>query len=137
MSASVNQSKTIEIFSTFDELEKIVDEAELFFASCFSDDEKVYMGVLLTSEAVSNAIEHGNALDASKKVLIEFHSTPEFVELWVEDEGHGFVREDLKDPLAEEHLCDDSGRGIFLMEKLADEVRFEKGGRRIGLFFRR
>ena len=127
--------KTIDIPSSFDELEQIVDEAESFFGSCFKDDEKVYTGVLLASEMVTNAIEHGNQLDASKRVFIQFIRNDSEVELWVEDQGEGFNREDIKDPLADEQLLADGGRGIFLIERLADRVQYEKGGRRVGAFF--
>ncbi|HAY36364.1 MAG: ATP-binding protein [Bacteroidetes Order II. Incertae sedis bacterium] len=127
--------KTIEISSSFDELEGIVDEAEAFFGQCFTDDEKVYTGVLLASEMVTNAIEHGNELVESKKVFIEFHKKDTTVELWVEDQGSGFVRESVSNPLSEEHLFDDGGRGIFLIEKLADKVLYEKEGRRVGVLF--
>lgn len=127
----------MEISSTFEELERVVDEAESFLATCFTDDEKVYTGVLLASEAVTNAIEHGNALDESKKVLIDFKSKSDVVEIWVEDQGVGFNRADIKDPLNEEQLLLDGGRGIFLIEKLADKVCYENNGRRIGIIFNR
>ncbi len=133
MAAHVNLSRRIEIPSSFNELEAIVDAAEVFFRSCFEDDEKIYAGILLTSEAVTNAIEHGNAFDESKKVIIEFKKTDSGAELWVEDEGAGFERSAVADPLAEEHLFDDGGRGLFLIEKMADKVLYEKGGRRVGI----
>ena len=137
MSENVPASKTLEIFSTFDELERIVDEAESFFASCFKEDDRVYTGVLLASEAVTNAIEHGNALDETKKVFVQFRCSEKQVELWVEDQGPGFNREAVADPLDEEHLLADGGRGIFLIEKLADGVLYENEGRRIGILFNR
>ncbi|MDA1027928.1 MAG: ATP-binding protein [Bacteroidetes bacterium] len=129
--------KSIEIFSTFEELERVVDEVEAFCASCFSNEDKVYTGVLLASEAITNAIEHGNALDATKTVLIEFKSTLKAVEIWVEDQGPGFDRSKVADPLDAEHLLADGGRGVFLIEKLADEVKYEKEGRRVGIIFNR
>jgi len=137
MSEQKDFIKTLEIASTFEELERVVDEAESFLAACFTDDEKVYTGVLLASEAVTNAIEHGNALDESKKVMIDFKASKSVVEIWVEDQGTGFNRADIKDPLNEEQLLADGGRGIFLIEKLADRVAYENNGRRIGIFFNR
>ena len=137
MSGKAPTSKTLEIFSTFDELERIVDEAEAFFGSCFSEDDRVYTCVLLASEAVTNALEHGNALDETKKVFIEFRLSEKCVELWVEDQGPGFDRKSVADPLDEENLLADGGRGIFLIEKLADDVRYENEGRRIGILFNR
>ena len=51
----------------------------------------------------------------------------------VEDEGEGFEREEIADPLASENLLEDGGRGIFLIERMADEVIYENGGRRVGI----
>ncbi len=113
----------------------IVDEAEAFYKSCFEDEEKVFTGVLLASEAVTNAIEHGNANDESKKVIIEMLNSGKTAELWVEDEGVGYNRKDVADPLSKEHIMDDGGRGIFLIESLADRVVYENDGRRIGIMF--
>ncbi len=137
MSGPGETFKSIEIFSTFEELERVVDEAEAFYAACFSDDEKVYTCVLLASEAVTNAIEHGNALDASKKVTIEFQANPNVVSCWVEDQGPGFDRSQIADPLDSDRILADGGRGIFLIEKLADDVKYEKEGRRVGFFLNR
>lgn len=114
----------------------VVDAAEAFYRTCFEDDEKIFTGVLLASEAVTNAIEHGNENDASKRVLIEFQFIPGRAECWVEDEGAGFDRDAVADPLASENLLEDGGRGIFLIERLADEVVYEKGGRRIGIIMK-
>jgi len=114
-----------------------VDEAEAFFGLCFTEDEKVYVGVLLASEAVTNAIEHGNGLDETKKVTVLFKCSDNLVELWVEDQGPGFDRSSVADPLDEDHLLADGGRGIFLIEKLADDVRYENEGRKIGIMFNR
>lgn len=111
----------------------VVDLAEAFYASCFDNDDKVFTGVLLASEAVTNAIEHGNNYDESKQVLIEFLLQNGRAECWVEDQGEGFDRQAVADPLASENLLEDGGRGIFLIERLADEVIYEKGGRRIGI----
>lgn len=129
------KTESLTISSRFENLEEVVKRAERFFSRVSSDEEYVYKAVLLTSEAVTNAIEHGNALDETKSIHIEFISTDESDQLWVEDEGEGFSPDDVKDPLREENLLADGGRGIFLMEQIADEVRYENGGRRIGMFF--
>lgn len=132
-----SQTESLTISSRFENLEEVVERARAFFGSVSSDEDFVYKAVLLASEAVTNAIEHGNALDESKSVQIEFISSNDSHQLWVEDEGEGFSPENVKDPLREENLLSDGGRGIFLIEHLADEVRYEKGGRRIGMFFHR
>lgn len=119
------------IQSTFDDLENVVDQTEAFFSEHSDNPEFIYTAVLLASEAVTNAIEHGNKSNASRKVRITFLNREKDMEMRVEDEGDGFVREDIPDPLSEENILDDGGRGIFLIERLADEVRYEQGGRRV------
>ena len=55
----------------------------------------------------------------------------------VEDEGEGFLRSAVGDPLAEDNLLEDGGRGLFLIERMADDVRYERGGRRTVIRFDR
>ena len=123
--------------TSFDELERVVDETQSYFSRCTEDEDLVHKIMLLTSEAVTNAIKHGNALDESKSVVLEFRCGITLLEVWVEDEGEGYERSQVADPLAENHLLAEGGRGIFLIEELADEVRYGKNGRRIGMIFDR
>ena len=44
------------------------------------------------------------------------------------DEGPGFQREDVANPLEPENLLKSSGRGLFLMEACMDEVVYEAKG---------
>ncbi len=133
MSDPGSSTQRMEIASRFEELEQVVDVAEAFYKSCFDEDDRIFTGVLLASEVVTNAIEHGNDNDPSKKVVIEFKKKSGRSECWVEDEGAGFDREAIADPLASENLLEDGGRGIFLIERMADEVIYENEGRRIGI----
>jgi len=136
MSTPTSPGQRIEIASKFEELEMVVDAAEAFYKLCFDQEDRIFTGVLLASEVVTNAIEHGNQNDESKRVIIEFRSLPGRSECWVEDEGDGFDREAIADPLASENLLEDGGRGIFLIERMADEVIYENGGRRVGIILK-
>lgn len=136
MSTPTSPGQRIAIASKFEELEMVVDTAEAFYKQCFDQEDRIFTGVLLASEVVTNAIEHGNQNDESKRVIIEFRSLPGRSECWVEDEGNGFDREAIADPLASENLLEDVGRGIFLIERMADEVIYENGGRRVGIILK-
>ncbi len=125
------------IQSSFDDLERVVDQAEVFFSRYSEDDDMVYRAVLLASEAVTNAIEHGNESILEKKVEIVFEERLDAFIIEVEDEGKGFVRSAVVDPLDEGNLLEDGGRGLFLIERLADDVRYECGGRRTVIRFDR
>ena len=101
--------------------------------------EDLQSGILVAiTEAVSNAIIHGNKQDASKKVrlLLERPAQTPWLRVVVEDEGEGFDPDTIPDPTSEERLLSESGRGIFLMRAFADEVTYQKGGRCVELKFR-
>ncbi len=118
-------------------VEQAVEQAESFFKDHVLDEDLLYNLVLLTSEAVTNGMEHGNAFDPAKSVTVEFKVSTGSLEIVVEDEGPGFERDRVPDPLSEDHLFDDGGRGLFLLESIADEVNYELGGRRTRVTFRR
>lgn len=82
-------------------------------------------------EALRNAMIHGNKLQPDKKVKVEIEITPEEVTISVGDEGEGFDVSRLPDPTVEENLLKESGRGVYLIRYLMDEVRYENGGRRV------
>ena len=88
------------------------------------------------SEFVNNAILHGNRKDESKMVTLELFRTPAEVVIYVEDEGEGFDQNQIANPLEEENLLKEVGRGIFIAKMLVDAVEFErgkKGGTRVKL----
>jgi serine/threonine-protein kinase RsbW len=82
-------------------------------------------------EALRNAMIHGNKSNPDKKVLIETIVTDSSVTICVEDEGEGFDPKELPDPTLDENLLRESGRGVYLINHLMDEVRYEQGGRRV------
>ncbi len=82
-------------------------------------------------EALRNAMIHGNKCDPGKKVIIETEMTENAVVICVADEGNGFDPDRLPDPTLDENLLKESGRGVYLIRHLMDEVRYENGGRKI------
>lgn len=81
---------------------------------------------ITASEAVNNAIVHGNKLDPSKSVKITFYRGDKFLRLIVQDEGSGFVLESVPDPRNEENLLKTSGRGLLIIRHLMDRVGYRK-----------
>jgi serine/threonine-protein kinase RsbW len=86
---------------------------------------------IAVEEALVNAIKHGNKHDASKQVRIEAAIRPGQAEIVIEDQGSGFDRSSVPDPLAEENLEKPSGRGILLIESYMTQVSWDMGGRRV------
>lgn len=96
----------------------------------------VYANILVgVVEAVSNAIVHGNLSDASKSVTIDYVLTNNNVLFTISDEGKGFNYYSVPDPTLPENLEKEDGRGIFLMNSLADEVVYNDKGNEVSLKF--
>lgn len=96
----------------------------------------VYANILVgVVEAVSNAIVHGNQSDASKSVTIDYVLTNNNVLFTISDEGKGFNYYSVPDPTLPENLEKEDGRGIFLMNSLADEVVYNDKGNEVSLKF--
>lgn len=97
----------------------------------------VYQGRITTViiEAVNNAILCGNISDPSKFVTVEFCSSEKYYEFTVSDEGDGFDYTIIPDPTLPENLEKESGRGLFLMTTLADEVIFKNLGATVVMRF--
>lgn len=99
-------------------------------------NEDFYGNVLIAvTEAVNNAIEHGNVQDHSAEVNVAVGDNPMEFCFNVKDQGKGFDFVNLPDPTAPENLMKENGRGIFLMKNLADEVVFEDGGSSVNIYF--
>ncbi len=99
-------------------------------------DEDNYGNVLIAvTEAVNNAIIHGNKMDNSKSVNIGFYDEGSSFGFEIVDGGTGFDFENLPDPTAPENIEKENGRGIFLMRNLADEVLFNETGNRVSVIF--
>ena len=99
-----------------------------------SDD--IFGNIMISvTEAVNNAIKHGNHEDNSKNVeLVCLHEEHQLTFI-ISDEGNGFDPLQLPDPTAPENLLKPGGRGIFLIKNLADEVKFSDDGAKIEMIF--
>ena len=83
---------------------------------------------LAAIEAGTNAIKHGNKEDPCKRATIQFILDEDRLTIVIEDEGEGFTRQEVADPLDPENLLKSSGRGLFLMEACMDAVTYEANG---------
>ncbi|GIV42811.1 MAG: anti-sigma factor [Vicingaceae bacterium] len=91
--------------------------------------------IICLTEAINNAIQHGNANDPSKKVEIIFDYDNQFYKFTVRDQGNGFDYQNLPDPTSPENITKISGRGIFIIKNLADKIEFENNGSTIHIYF--
>ncbi|TGD77971.1 ATP-binding protein [Hymenobacter wooponensis] len=102
----------------------------------FHIEDDIYGNIMVAvTEAVNNAIRHGNKFDKDKNVFLSLIVDTDRLKFEVEDQGEGFDYTNLLDPTAPENIENPGGRGIFLIRHLADEVEFQKDGRNVQLTF--
>lgn len=98
--------------------------------------EDAYGNVLIAvTEAVNNAIEHGNAMNKDLLVSVFVGDDDSSFCFNVMDEGKGFDYTNLPDPTSPENILKENGRGIFLMKNLADEVFYDAPGNSVNMYF--
>jgi serine/threonine-protein kinase RsbW len=90
------------------------------------DEIQEHKLMIALTEAVNNAILHGNRSNEEKKVRVFCEVQEDGVLFTVTDEGKGFRPDTVANPLKEENLLKESGRGIFLMRTLLDRVEFHR-----------
>jgi serine/threonine-protein kinase RsbW len=93
----------------------------------FSQDD-IFAVHLALEEAFLNAIKHGNKMDASKKVTLDYLVDDEKVEIVMKDEGEGFNPQSIPDPRMGENLYRPEGRGLLLMSAYMDVVEHNPQG---------
>lgn len=86
---------------------------------------------MVMDEALSNAIVHGNRGDENLKVHVRIYISSSRIVIQIEDQGEGFIPETVGDPTDRENLYKGSGRGLFLIKEMMDNVVFRKDGRLI------
>lgn len=113
-------------------VERVIDDV----CEQFKVNEDRYGNILIAvTEAVNNAIQHGNHNNPEKNVTIEYNVDDESVTFSILDEGSGFDYQNLPDPTAPENIDKINGRGIFLMTNLSDKIEFDKNGKQVLLKF--
>jgi serine/threonine-protein kinase RsbW len=89
------------------------------------------------SDALANAIVRGNREDAAKQVFVEIDLLPGEVNIHVTDEGDGFDHASVAEALDPQSLDLPSGRGLFLIRHMVDDVHFNTQGNSICMTLRR
>ncbi len=113
-------------------IESFIDNAK----EKYELDDDIYGNIMIAvTEAVNNAIRHGNKDNSSKNVLISLSLDEAVIKFKVQDEGEGFDFRQLPDPTSPENISKPGGRGIFLMKHLSDEVDFKDNGKIVELSF--
>jgi len=118
-----------------EEIEKLAaDAAE---AAGFSQEEQDCLAIAVT-EMANNAVIHGNKRDPKKKIFVNIAVVNAEVRMTIRDEGKGFDPDAISNPLDPENLLRESGRGVFIVRSLMDEVSYDfSNGTQVTLIKRR
>ena len=90
------------------------------------EEEDLHKIGMAVRECMVNAVVHGNRYNARKKVHLEVRKGSRHMTVVIRDEGEGFDATALPDPLAEENLLRQSGRGLLLIQAFMDDLQINK-----------
>jgi serine/threonine-protein kinase RsbW len=121
--------KTFTLKTGLDKIEPVVAEILGYLSGV---DKNILHDVkLAVEEAIINAMKHGNGLREDLYVFVDLDYDGKKITIAVQDEGAGFNYKKVPDPTADENILKGHGRGVFLIRKLMDEVRFNDSGNRL------
>ena len=113
-------------------VENTVDEITSEIGISYNSYGKILISLL---EAVNNAIIHGNSSSPDKSVDISVSFKKPKLIIKVKDEGAGFSPDKVPDPTKPENIEEANGRGVFIMSKLADEIKYNRKGNCVTMIF--
>ena len=96
---------------------------------CKETARKIKLGL---HEALVNAVVHGNLSNPDKVIRVRRILTPNWFIWQIQDEGLGIVKNKRLSSLPLE-IDANSGRGIYLIHKCFDDVRWSSKGNRLQL----
>ncbi|MCH8928259.1 MAG: ATP-binding protein [Candidatus Marinimicrobia bacterium] len=115
-------SENLTIRSSVNELKKVAEFTENIGEQLGLSEDVIEDISIAVTEAVNNAIKHGNKNNESKAIEISYKNEKEKIIVYVKDNGGGFEIDKISDPRANENILKDSGRGILIMKSLMDKV---------------
>ena len=120
--------------STWEEAAALVEAVAALLRAAEFPRQDVFAIRLALDEALANALKHGHRGDTTKKVRVRWRLRAEGMVLWVRDEGPGFDPSHVPDPLDEQALGRDAGRGLLLMRSYMARVRYNRRGNAVLLY---
>ena len=129
--ATINYSMVVESrpSAIVEVYRQILSELE---SNSFSKED-IFAVHLALEESFSNAIMHGNKMDPSKKVKIDYSVSTDKIEIIITDQGNGFDPEATPDPRIGENLYKPEGRGLLLIRSYMDVVEFNEQGNTVNM----
>ena len=124
MAGVSKDSDTITVPSIADRVATVDEFLENWLRGKKVPEDTIADLAIAVTELVNNAIKYGNKNCKDKKVTVSLRYRRGEIEASVMDEGEGFDPEGVPNPLAEENLLKEIGRGIFIVKSLMDDLKF-------------
>ena len=126
MGGSQPSTVTYTLESSLDSVNRVEKTAEEMARKAGLEEDEIYRVAMAVREASINAVLHGNEYDPARQIAVSLENTGKDLVIVIADQGHGFNPDKVPDPLAAENLLRGTGRGIFLIRSLMDEVHFRQ-----------
>ncbi len=121
-------SRSIEIESLPSAISELCQQVLSELERCNFSNEDVFAVHLALEEALLNAFKHGNKMDATRHIKLDYTVDAEKVEIYVADEGEGFNPDSVPDPRCGTNIYKPEGRGLLLMRSYMDIVEYNEKG---------
>ena len=125
-SSSTSEHAELRLPSTLESVAAIEHAAEAMARNMGFDEDTASNLAMVTREAAINACKHGNKFDPDKQIHATLDRSGDKLSICIADSGDGLDPDTLPDPLDPANLLRSSGRGVFLMRALMDEVHFRQ-----------
>ena len=121
-------SRSIVVASTPSAVVDVFNQIQPSLQANGFSEEDIFAIHLSLEEAFVNAVKHGNKMEPSKAVKVDYLIEQDKVEICMTDEGEGFDPEVIPDPRYGDNLYKPAGRGMLLMRSFMDVLEYSKKG---------
>ena len=121
-------SRSVVVASTPSAVVDVFNEIQPGLQANNYSEEDIFAIHLSLEEAFTNAVKHGNKMEPSKAIKVDYSIEPDKVEICMTDEGEGFDPEVIPDPRYGDNLYKPAGRGMLLMRSFMDVIEYSKKG---------
>lgn len=95
------------------------------------DQEEIWKLYTALYEAIINGVEHGNKSNVQKRINISYRISRNLIVIKIRDEGIGFDTDNIPNPLDDTNLLKPSGRGVYMMKKIMERVKYNRTGNEV------
>lgn len=121
---TIEQSYTLQLASDRDNIRQVEPFLRTIDGLAVLSEDRYHNMLVAVTEAVNNAIIHGNQCDVAKTATLVVTVAPTAITFVISDQGRGFDPDAVPDPRLPENLLREGGRGVFLIRQLADSVDY-------------